>query len=237
MTVSLALVVLGLALLDTTSFGTSLVPLWLLLAPGRVRPARMMAYLFTLTVAYFLAGILLALGADRLLDAIGTLLDAAPPTAVEIGWLLIGVALVVTACLVLARARARRAQPVSGRLGRWRDDAMTDPRSSAGLIRLAMIAFTLEVATMVPYLAAIGLLTRADIGWPATIAWLAIYCLVMVIPAAALTLVRVYAHERIDPFLRHLSDWLARNSTTTAGITLGLIGIVITIDATTILAT
>ena len=32
-----------LALIDSTSFGTLLIPVWFMLAPGRVRPGRLLA--------------------------------------------------------------------------------------------------------------------------------------------------------------------------------------------------
>ena len=38
-----------LALVDSTSFGTLLIPTWLLLAPGRLRPGRILIYLATVS--------------------------------------------------------------------------------------------------------------------------------------------------------------------------------------------
>lgn len=62
MAFSLALGIIGLALFDSTSFGTSLLPPWLLLMPGRVRVGRMTAYLITLGHSYLIAGVLVVLG-------------------------------------------------------------------------------------------------------------------------------------------------------------------------------
>jgi hypothetical protein len=48
-----------LALIDSTSFGTLLIPLWLMLASDRPRPARMLLFLGTVAAFYLLLGIVL----------------------------------------------------------------------------------------------------------------------------------------------------------------------------------
>ena len=57
-----------LALIDSTSFGTLLIPLWLMLAPGRPRPGRILLFLGTVAAFYLLLGIALLLGASTLFD-------------------------------------------------------------------------------------------------------------------------------------------------------------------------
>ena len=56
MDLALAASLAALALIDSTSFGTLLIPIWLLLAPGRVRAGRMLVYLGTIAVFYFAVG-------------------------------------------------------------------------------------------------------------------------------------------------------------------------------------
>nr|BFF20805.1 hypothetical protein GCM10025730_43260 [Promicromonospora thailandica] len=63
-----ALVVL--ALVDSTSFGTLLIPVWLLMAPGRVRVGRMLLYLGSIAGFYALVGLAILLGADALGDTL-----------------------------------------------------------------------------------------------------------------------------------------------------------------------
>ncbi|MBM4498977.1 hypothetical protein GS469_09700 [Rhodococcus hoagii] len=48
-----------LALTDSLSFGTLLVPVWLLMTPGRVRPHRILLYLGTVAAVYYGIGIAL----------------------------------------------------------------------------------------------------------------------------------------------------------------------------------
>lgn len=47
---------LGLALVDSTSVGSLFIPVWLLLAAGRVPVGRILAYLGTIAGFYFVDG-------------------------------------------------------------------------------------------------------------------------------------------------------------------------------------
>lgn len=221
---SQALALVGLALFDSTSFGTSLLPLWLLLVPGRVRLTRMAAYLSTLGLSYFAAGVLLALGAGRLLDAFEGYLSQIPDQTLAMAEAGVGLALLVVGGTMLLMARGgRRKQASAGSLLRWRTQAMT-AGSAAALLRLAVLAFAIEFAAMVPYFAAIGMLAASRLSRPTVIACIGVYCLIMILPAVVATLVRVRAHDRIEPALMALDAWLTRNSPVLSGTTLALIG-------------
>ena len=78
----LSLALLGglvvLALIDSTSFGTLLIPIWLLMSPGRVRVGRLLAYLGTVAAFYFAVGAVIALGAGAFLDTFGDALSSRP---------------------------------------------------------------------------------------------------------------------------------------------------------------
>jgi hypothetical protein len=88
----LAVALLGLALVDSTSFGTLLIPVWLMLAPGRVAAGRVVLFLGTVAASYLLLGVALLTGAARPAEA-GAALAASPPArAVQ---LLVGVAMLV----------------------------------------------------------------------------------------------------------------------------------------------
>ena len=51
-----------LALIDSTSFGTLVIPVWLMLAPGRIRPQRVLVFLVTVAVFYLAVGVALLSG-------------------------------------------------------------------------------------------------------------------------------------------------------------------------------
>lgn len=59
MSLGLLLSLAGLALVDSTSIGTLFIPIWLLLAPGRVSVRRILVYLGTIAAFYFAVGLVL----------------------------------------------------------------------------------------------------------------------------------------------------------------------------------
>ncbi|MFC6884459.1 MULTISPECIES: GAP family protein [Actinomadura] len=229
MTPALALVLAGLALVDSTSFGTLLIPVWLLLAPGRLRPGRIAAYLAVVAAFYFCAGALLALGAEPVLNAARTAAAAVPPSVLKSGQLALGIAIIALSYRL--EARARRREGAEGRVQRWRAQTMSGSGGTGALMSLALLAALLEAATMLPYLAAVGLIADADLGWRLTGATLAAYCLVMTLPAAVLAVVRLTAHRMVEPPLRRINDWLTRNTPRALGWTVGGIGISVTLNA------
>lgn len=160
----------GLALLDSTSFGTLVVPLVLLVQP-RVRPARIVLYLATIGAFYLCLGLVLLGGA---------------------AW---------------ARATSM---------------GVGDALSSAGLI---------EAASMLPYLAAIGILTTADVSFATGAAVLTGYVAVMLLPAALLLLVRVVSGPRLESPLTRLRDGVVRHTAGSLGWILGAVGVLLVLGA------
>ncbi|CAL9279630.1 MULTISPECIES: GAP family protein [Streptomyces] len=243
MSATLALALAGLGLLDSTSFGTLLIPIWLLLTPGRVRADRIAAYLATVATFYFCVGVLLVLGADAVLEAVRAALADVAPTHLRIAQLVLGFLVIALSYRLEARARSRAGRP--GRLQRWRAAAMsgavpdgegladrdTQGGGVRGLVSLALVATALELVTMVPYLAAVGLLANADLTWQVTGGGLAGYCVVMILPAVLLGAVRIAAHDRAEPVLQRINDWFTRNSAKALGWTVGGIGMGMALNA------
>ncbi|MFI7615847.1 GAP family protein [Nonomuraea terrae] len=229
MTPALALMLAGLGLIDSTSFGTLLIPVWLLLTPGRLRPGRIAVYLTTVAVFYFGVGVLLTLGADAALVAVREALAGIPPLHLKGGQLVLGLAIIALSYWLEARARRQEGKP--GKVQRWRVRAMSGSGSAGALMSLAVVAALLEVATMLPYLAAVGLIAGGDLSWPVAGATLAGYCLVMTLPAIVLTVARLTAHRAVEPLLQRINDWLTRNTARLLGWTVGGIGIAMTLNA------
>ena len=92
-------VLAALALVEPTSFGTLLIPIWLLLAPGRLRVSRLLTYLATVVVAYFAIGVVIMLGATAFLDAFGDALGSRTAYTVQLalGIGIVGVLLAINA--------------------------------------------------------------------------------------------------------------------------------------------
>lgn len=207
-----------LALIDSTSFGTLLIPIWLLLHPGPVRPGRMLAFLGTVAAFYFVVGLAIALGAREFLPAIKEVLDTRAASRVQ---LVIGVALFFLSFRV-GKGRG------GGRLRRWRERALTGG-GAGSLIGLALTAAAVEVTTMLPYLAAIGLITTAALPAAQVGAIMAGYCLVMIAPALLLLAVRLAVGRRIEPILTRIGDWMTNSNT--LGWVIGIIGFLLARDA------
>lgn len=212
-----------LALIDSTSFGTLLIPAWLLMHPGRVRAARMLVFLGTVAAFYFAVGVAVALGADAFLPQISRLLDTRPVLWTQ---LVIGVALFFWSFRL---ERKNKTAAGSGRLLRWRDRALADGGGIAALAGLALTAAAAEVTTMLPYLAAIGMVTTAALPAAQITLVMAGYCLVMIIPALVLLIARLAAGQHVIPLLTRLSDWMVR-SNAVAWI-VGLVGFLLARDA------
>ncbi|WP_194948108.1 GAP family protein [Actinomyces trachealis] len=71
------------------------------------------------------------------------------------------------------------------------------PLGLGATIALGLGASLSEAATMVPYIAATGIIAGMDIGWGGRLVVLACYCLVMVVPACALIGAAALLGERL----------------------------------------
>lgn len=221
-----------LALIDSTSVGTLVLPLWLMLAPGRLRTGRILLFLATVAGFYLVVGLVLHAVAEPLAGSAGEVLATRP---VQTALLAAGAGLLVWSFRLEARAKREKARgtPVPGRLLRWRERAVGaggGRGGAAALAGLALAAATAELATMLPYLAALGLLTTAGLDRSGSAGVLAAYCTVMVLPALLLLLLRRVAARWVDPALRRLDGWLVRNATDTLSWATGIVGVVLVVN-------
>ncbi|WP_181064486.1 GAP family protein [Pseudoclavibacter sp. AY1F1] len=288
MTTELLLSLLGLALVDSLSAGTLLIPIFFLLAPGRIRLGRILTYLATIASFYFLVGLILTAGASVFLENATAVLETPAAYAVQ---LVLGAGLLAVAILMPTKKKVpvgaevtqggqiaqggqvaqggqdgqvtqggqdgqiaqggqdgevtQRAQggvthdmqgpsadlaPARGRLARWRERALGSG-SPATVIVLALAAGLIELATMIPYLAAVGLLTGSGLGFGGSSLLLAVYCVVMIVPALLLLFARVAARRTVEPPLRRLADWLSRNAAENTAWIIGIVGFLLLRDA------
>lgn len=248
----------GLALIDSLSFGTLAIPVWLLMAPGRVRIGRVLLYLGTISGFYFAVGLVLLFGARAVTQHLD--IDWSNPTLMLLGFLL-GLGLLILSFIIEPPKAATPAQHSKqptvlagayARLASWRaaavgehsknvnstpgrgDTAQRVPRGQASLVGIAITAGLLEVATMLPYLAAIGLLTTSapvlGLVPMQSVGLLGAYCVVMLLPALFLLFGRSLLHSLITPLLVSIDSWFARNGQSTASWIAGIIGVLLMIN-------
>ena len=209
-----------LALIDSTSFGTLLIPLWLMLAPGRPRPGRILLFLGTVAACYLVLGIALLLGVSTLLD---TLQETGNSQPLRVAQLVVGIGLMALGVLMepwtkagKERRVARRAEKLA-RSGpslqmRMRERSIDASAPVGAVIVLALTAAVIEAASMIPYLAAIGFLTASELSLAGRGAVLFGYCLVMITPALLLLAARLLLHDYVAPILTKLEALLSRNA-------------------------
>lgn len=205
----------GLALLDSLSVGTLVIPILMLLNP-RIRAGSVLLYLAVLAAFYLAVGVALLAGALAILPAVG---DAGASPVLLWVQLAVGALLFLASFFVGPDGERRRTDRVAAWSARLESVA-----NGRGVVALAFTAGVLEVATMVPYLGAIGLLASASTGPPAKGAVLSAYVVVMCLPAGALVLLRSAAGQRAAPALRRLGDWLAEQAAATFPWLIGLLG-------------
>ena len=235
-----------LALLDGLSVGTLLIPVFLLLAPGRVRSRRVLLYLVTIAAFYLAVGVLFMLGLVNLVDVAQELLSS---TTGQIARLVIGGGLLVIAIFmggskpaappaasgassppaeaVPAASATATASATETRLTRRRDRLLS-PDASGGAVRAVAIgAGLVEVATMLPYLVAMGMLAEAPLAMPVRFAALAGYCAVMIVPALVLLLLRIVAAPLVERPLARLAAWMERAGRENTAWIIGIVGFLI----------
>lgn len=228
-------VLAGLALVDSLSMGTLAVPVWLLMAPGRLRPGRVVVYLVAIAAFYFLVGLALLAGFNLLLPAEGV--DGSDPVLRSVLFV-VGAAMLILSFVIDPggeKGREKKRRGGSGRLSAWRAKAMdaTGGEGGAartgfgGLLGLALGAGLLELATMVPYLAAVGILSGSGVPTGLSVVLLAGYCVVMVLPAVVLLGARMMAGGRAQGLLQGIDGWFNRNGGTAVAWILGIVGVLL----------
>ncbi|MGO2584636.1 MAG: GAP family protein, partial [Brachybacterium tyrofermentans] len=171
-----------LALVDSTSMGTLVIPVILLVVGqgGALRIAgRTLLYLAVIGLFYLLLGIALLAGLLPLIESFGYLL-ASP--AVMLALAVSGVLLVVWSFRLDPKSVRKRGGDPEASARRWTDRARRASGRPGLLISLALLAGVVEAASMIPYLAAMGIIADMGIGLGGGALVLVGYCAVMIVP-------------------------------------------------------
>ncbi len=240
MTIAIYVQLAVLALIDSTSIGTLLIPLWLMLRPDarRILP-RILLFLGVLAAFYFAVGIAVLSGAEWITNGVGWQALTKLP-AVQWAMVLGGGGMLAYSLqpdpAKKAQKKAAMAANAGGTSGpesamleskveaKWKSRLSKALRSPGGIIGLALIAGLLELPTMLPYLVAIGLLSNSTLALPAGVLVLAAYCLVMLAPALLLLALRTTLGHRLDPLLQRASNKLGKFAGETILWIVGIVG-------------
>lgn len=194
--------IVPLALLDSVSVATLLVPVLFLLGAGALRFGNIYRYLAVVAAGYLVLGLVLAAGLGAVRDFV---VEAADSRAGDLVVTATAIGLVLFAVYYRLKPRAS-ASP----LLRWREKVVGPEASVRNVVLVGVTAVLLECTMMFPYLIAVGELSGAGNTWLGNLFSLTVYCLIMVLPATVLTLARQLAGNRLEPLLIRINAWIRR---------------------------
>lgn len=220
-----------LALIDSTSMGTLEIPLILLVVGeggARRTAARTLLFLLVIGVFYLLLGIGLLAGLLPMLEHVGHVLES---SAAKVVLVVIGVLLVLWSHRAdPAEVRKRGGDPEAS-ARRWTARARRASGNPGMLIGLALVAGLLEAASMIPYLAATGIIADLGIGLGRGSLVLLGYCAVMIGPGALLCGVRALLDARADALLDRIHDRAVRYAASAFSWAIGIIGVILLLNS------
>ncbi|UVY84024.1 GAP family protein [Brachybacterium sp. NBEC-018] len=217
----------GLALLDGTSIGTLVVPLILLVSGtgGARRVVRgTLLYLGVIGVFYLALGVLLLAGLLPLAQSLRGLLTGTVGTVLIA---VVGAALLWASFRTDPKAVRRRGGDPEASARRWTERAGRALGSPRALVGLALLAGAVEAASMLPYLAAMGILAEQEVGLGVGALVLTGYCLLMIAPALVLCGIRLLLGSRADRTLERVHTWAVGSSASALSWALGIIGVIL----------
>ena len=218
-----------LALIDGLSVGTLLIPLFLIIAPGRPRTGRILLYLASITGFYFVVGIVATLGIMNVIDVGRSLIasEAGLWTLLFVGVAMFAISMLMWAADSAAKKREAAGLPPrkrSGRLITWRARLLDSRSGGLAVMGVAIAAGLVEVAGMLPYLVGMTMIADSGIAAAPRAGLLLGYCVVMVLPALVLLGARIAAASAVERPLERFTAWLERTGSETTSWLLGILG-------------
>jgi cytochrome c biogenesis protein CcdA len=207
--------IVGLAVVDSINPSALLATIALLL---RGRPARPLVavYLVAVLVTYLAIGLALTLG-----------LGLTPRAVLQSDATYLAQGVLGAAMLAYAvAAPGRRREP-----GRAAPRRLPAARRPLAVFALGVAVTVLELPTALPYLGAVGAITRAELAVAEWLPLLLLYNLIFVLPPLALLAGHLALGDRADPLLGRLRDRLGGAAREGMLWLLGLVGFFLVADA------
>ncbi len=202
----------GLALLDTLSPTIIGVTLFLVLTYNKNLVSSLLVYLFTVVILYFSLGITMMLGMNYITEVFSNVFRS---EVFSWGIFLIGVIL-FTASFFIPQNKGR---------------AIPKPTTQNlySIIIIGVITFIIEAGTALPYFAAIGLLSTMNMPFYQWMPILAIYNIIMILPALLIISVYTLLGELIKPTLINFRNRISSGSSSTLSWIMCIVGVILII--------
>ncbi len=207
--------IVGLAVVDSINPSALLATIVLLLRGRAARPL-VAVYVAAVLVTYFAIGLALTLGLGLTPQAV------IESDAAYLAQGVLGAAMLAYA--VLAPGRSRRRDPATPR-------KLPAVRGPAAVFALGMAVTVLELPTALPYLGAVGAITRANLAVGDWLPLLVAYNLIFVLPPLALLATHVALGDRTTGLLERLRTRLGGAAREGLLWLLGLVGFFLLTDA------
>lgn len=199
-----------LALLDMFSPAIIGVTVYVLLAGREKKHRLIIAYLTTVIVFYFCTGVFLMLGLDIVFSPLADVLSS---NTAKILMTIVGGILFIGSWFVPKKKAVESPKPKNFKL--------------KSMIGLGITTSILEVATAIPYFAAIGLMISRNVSF---LEWLPVllgYNVIMVVPALILLLLHMLFQRFMQKPLKNLQALFQRNTSSALSWIMFFVGIIL----------
>jgi len=213
MNIEILLVIGALALLDMFSPSIIGVSVYVLLVAKKQQIRLLLTYLMTVALFYFSTGIFLMLGLGVIFNPISNLLDS---YSARLIMTIVGAALFIGSWLVPKRKTNGAPKPKSLHV--------------SSMVALGFTTSILEVATALPYFAAIGILTSNQIEFYEWLPLLAGYNLIMIAPGIILLCFHLLFRRFMNKPLRKIQTLFDQRTSSTLSWVMFFVGLILLIN-------
>ncbi|UPW83439.1 GAP family protein [Lysinibacillus sp. Ag94] len=203
-----------LAILDTLSPAIIGVTVYVLLVAKKQQSRLLLTYLTTVVLFYFSTGIFLMLGLDVIFDPIANALNNQSARLVMI---IVGAILFVGSWLVPKKKTSGSPKPKAFSIG--------------AMIALGFTTSLVEVATALPYFAAIGILTSNHLAFYEWLPIIAGYNLIMITPAILLLCLHILFKRFMNKPLRKIQALFDKSTSSALSWAMFFVGLILLMNA------
>lgn len=210
---SVALLIIFIcSLVDILSPGVLAITGYLLLTQPNQLSSRLCVFLLVIQLGYFIIGLLLYFGGDRLLELIENLSEFD-----LINWFYI-----VTGTLLVLVSFIKPKEGTKERIS----SLIPKQTTIRGMVILGIVVFLIEFVTALPYFYSILLLDHLTINTPTSIFIIIGYNLLMVLPSIVLVGINLLFKDKLQQFLEKIKTKLSEAPVSSLLVAVGVVGAV-----------